>query len=406
MFLNTLLTRFISPVIFSAILISQWVQADSFTVLQALHSKVTKIDNDELGEYYIPSTTETVQWGYLPNRDSKPLITIESGTVITFDTLSHEGLLEDQGRNPLTYFHQHGINSDQVLDDAVTLAASNIDHDFDNDGPHVVTGPVAVKGAKAGDILKVEVLKLTPRVPYGVISNRHGKGALAGEYPKIARHREASVKNPELFNNISVFTPIENSKDGYHALIKNSDGKSIRFPIKPFMGIMGVAQNTSKAVHSVPPTHTGGNIDVNDLGEGATVYLPIEVDGGLFYTGDGHFSQGDGEVALTALEGSLRATFRLSLLKNGQAPGKTVHQPLGETAQYWLALGLDPDLDEARKKSTREAIRFLHQHYGIDEHIALAYLSAATTFEVAQVVDKTKGIHALIRKDDFTEFQP
>ena len=378
---------------------------NTFTVLQPMHSSVTEINDATLGQFYIPSTPKTVTWGYLPNRDSKPVLTVNSGTIITFDTISHEGILEDQGRNPTAYFHQHGVAQQQVLTDAAELASSDMAHDFDKDGPHVVTGPVAIEGAKAGDILKVEVLKLSPRVPYGVISNRHGKGALAGEYPKIPREANASAEHPERYHNISVFTPIEASDNGYHAVIKNGDGKSIRFPISPFMGVMGVAQNTSEPVHSVPPTFTGGNIDVNDLGEGATVYLPVQVDGALFYTGDGHFSQGDGEVALTALEGSLRATFKLTLLKSGQAPGKTVHQPLGETDEFWLALGLDPDLDEAMKKSTREAIRFLNQHYGIDEHIALAYLSAATTFEVSQVVDKTKGIHAMIRKADFDEFE-
>ena len=77
---------------------------------------------------------------------------------------------------------------------------------------------------------------------------------------------------------------------------------------------------------------------------------------------------------------------------------------LAENAEFWITPGLDVDLDEAMKKSTREAIRFLNQEYGIDEAIAYAYLSAATDFEVSQVVDKTKGIHAKIRKADFKEF--
>ena len=78
---------------------------------------------------------------------------------------------------------------------------------------------------------------------------------------------------------------------------------------------------------------------------------------------------------------------------------------MAENAEFWITPGLDADLDEAMKKSTREAIRFLNQEYGIDEATAYAYLSAATDFEVSQVVDRTKGIHAKIRKADFKEFE-
>lgn len=78
---------------------------------------------------------------------------------------------------------------------------------------------------------------------------------------------------------------------------------------------------------------------------------------------------------------------------------------MGENDELWITLGLDEDLDEAMRKSTREAIRFLVNEYGISEEIAYAYLSAATDFKVSQVVDKTKGIHAMIRKADFKEFK-
>ena len=74
---------------------------------------------------------------------------------------------------------------------------------------------------------------------------------------------------------------------------------------------------------------------------------------------------------------------------------------MGENDELWITLGLDEDLDEAMRKSTREAIRFLVNEYWISEEIAYTYLSVATDFEVSQVVDKTKGIHAMIRKADF-----
>ncbi len=294
---------------------------------------------------------------------------------------------------------------EQVLADAIALTDSPIEHDFKQDGPHVVTGPVAIAGAEPGDVLKVDILDLAPRVPYGVISNRHGKGALPGEYPLTKAQAEPSAKHPERYGNVSIYTPIKETDNGWVGLMSGPDEKPITFPLNPFMGLMGVAPDTDAAPSSVPPLAVGGNADINELGEGTTVYYPIRVDGGLFYTGDGHFAQGDGEVALTALEGSMRATFRLTLLDGdddtAKIPGGNLDQMLGETDTHWVTVGLDPSLDEAMKAATRESIRFLHDFYGIDQATALAYMSAATDFEISQVVDATKGVHGLIRKADF-----
>lgn len=400
--------KIISLVILSA-LGSASVHAETFNILKQITNKPTLLsDGTYKGNYYVPSTLETITWGYLPNKDSKAVLSVPSGSIVTFDTVSHEGLLEDQGRNAEKYFKSKGVKSEFILDEAKKITQSNLKHDFHKDGPHIVTGPVEIQGAEPGDILKVEVIKVEPRVPYGVISNRHGKGALVGEFPKKPKQENASPEHPERYGNVSVFTPIEKNAQGdYEGVIKTGSGKAIRFPLSPFMGIMGVAANTSELVHSVPPSFYGGNIDINELGAGATAYYPVQVPGAKFYTGDSHFVQGDGEVALTALEGSARATLKLTLLKKGKDiyPGKEIKQPLAENAQFWITPGLDADLDEAMKKSTREAIRFLNQEYGIEEELAYAYLSAAADFEVSQVVDKTKGIHAMIRKADFKEFK-
>ena len=403
MFKKTILSLFVLSVF--GISVSQ---AEDFTVLKQMSDKPIQLNTGTYkGNYYVPSTLDTITWGYLPNRDAKPVMSVASGSTVTFDTVSHEGLLEDQGRDAEKYFKSKGVKDAFILDEAKKITNSGLEHDFHKDGPHIVTGPIEIKGAQPGDILKVEVISVEPRVPYGVISNRHGKGALVGEFPKRVKQDNASAAHPERYGNVSVFTPIQkNAKGEYEGVLKTDSGKSIRFPLNPFMGLMGVAANTSERVHSVPPAMYGGNIDINELGAGATVYYPIQVPGALFYTGDSHFAQGDGEVALTALEASARATFKLTLLKAGKdaVPGKNIAQPLAENAEFWITPGLDEDLDEAMKKSTREAIRFLNQEYGIDEAIAYAYLSAATDFEVSQVVDKTKGIHAKIRKADFKEF--
>jgi acetamidase/formamidase len=355
---------------------------------------------------YVRSTPETVMWGYLPNRDTAPVLTVGSGAVVTFDTVSHEGILEDQGRDPVAFFGAHGVPAGGVLTDAKAIAASALTHDFAGDGPHVVTGPVHVSGAMPGDVLKIEVVGLLPRAPYGVISNRHGKGALPGELPEGPKPEAgADAAHPELFHNVSVFTPVTRVRGADTAVLPVSATLRAEFPIDPFMGLVGVALDTSEKVNSIPPTVAGGNIDIRDLTVGSTLYLPVFVPGAKFFVGDPHFAQGDGEVALTALEAPLRGTFRLTVLKAGSAdiPGGRggLEVPFGETAEYWLAVGLNADLDEAMKQAVRESIAFLHGELGMPRAIAYAYLSAATDYVVSQVVDRTKGVHARIRKDHF-----
>jgi acetamidase/formamidase len=375
--------------------------AKEFTVLQPLGDKPGKIKNG----YYVPSTPETVRWGSLPNVDATPVLSVPSGSLVTFDTVSHEGILEDQGKNPAKYFAQFGIEPGQVLKDAQAITESSLEHDFVKDGPHIITGPVEIEGAKVGDVLKVEMVRVQPRVPYGVISNRHGKGALPGEFPENKGPQPgADAAHPELFANVSTFCPIREIGGKWYGIVKDKSGLEARIPLKPFHGIMGVAVNSKDKPNSVPPGEYGGNLDINELTAGATLYLPVLVDGALFYAGDPHFVQGDGEVALTALEGSLRTTFRLSVLKPGdpalpmKAPMKN---PFAETPQYWIPIGLNPNLDDAMKDATRQAVQFLSEKLGMDRATAYAYLSAGADFQVAEVVDRVKGINGMIRKADF-----
>jgi len=357
-------------------------------------------------DFYVPATPDTIRWGYLPDNAAKPVVTVRSGSTVTFDTVSHEGILEDQGRDPVKYFGGFGVPPDQVLNDAKAIAASSLAHDFAKDGPHVVMGPVALENAQPGDVLKVEMISLAPRVPYGVISNRHGKGALPGEFPENADPQPgASAANPQLYNNVSKFVPIKLIDGKWYGVLAAGQGKEAHISVAPFMGTMGVAPNVSGKPNSIPPGDYGGNLDIHDLTAGATLYLPVQVPGAMFFIADPHFAQGNGEVALTAIEGSLRTTLRFTVLKAGDPaiPGNgKLTGPFAETSDYWIAIGLDPDLNEAMKKATREAVRFLSEKLGMDRATAFAYVSAAANFEVSQVVDRTKGIHALIRKKDFS----
>jgi acetamidase/formamidase len=343
------------------------------------------------GEHYLPSTPDTVMWGRLPCATDAPVLTIASGQTVTIDTVSHEGILDDHGTDPRAYFGGHGVPEDAVLRDAVEIAAS-VTRGAD-DGPHVVTGPIRVTDAAPGDLLKITVVSLAPRVPYGVISNRHGKGALVGELPRDAR-------------NVSVFTPVEQRAAGLVGVLPVTEGGpgAIEFPLDPFLGIMGVAVAEDERPHSVPPGAHGGNIDIKLLTEGSVLYLPVQVPGALAYVGDPHFAQGDGEVALTALEASLRATLRFEVVPKDVALAEfgELAGPLVRTDEYLVPTGMDRDLDIAMRNCVRAAVDLIEARWGLDEHIAYAYLSAATDFDISQVVDIVCGVHARIREADFS----
>ncbi|MEL6582174.1 MAG: acetamidase/formamidase family protein [Cyanobacteria bacterium J06621_12] len=329
-------------------------------------------------QHYVESTPEHVIWGELFTENYEPILEVESGDVVTIETISHEGILPDQG-DTIAFFTSAGIDEADILPDQLAVK-EQIERTAP--GPHVITGPIFVKNAEPGDVLEIRTVGINYRVPYGVISNRHSKGALPGEYPLNDADIYTKVIPIDAENNIGIFRPA-------------NDRPNIDLPLKPFMGIMGVAPaNPEEAVNSVPPGNYGGNIDIKHLATGSSLYLPVQVSGALFYTGDPHCAQGNGEVALTAIECSLTPTFELIVHKN-----KQLESPMAETEDAWLAIGLDEDLDEAMKKAVRESLRIVNEEYGLTEQDALLFGSAAIDYEVSQVVDIVKGIHGVIPKD-------
>jgi len=214
---------------------------------RADHFRVLQPGTGRTRGTYLRATPQTVTWGELPNRNSAAAAVVASGGLLTLDGVSHEGVLEDQGKDPVAYFGSKGVPRRQVLDDAIDIAAHKA---HTGPGPHVVTGPVAVRGAEKGDVLKIETLELALRVPYGVISNRHGKGALPGEYPE---RFEGIPEDKPFFNqggNISVFTTVEQRRGHPRGVLPGR--VPVSYPLAPFMGIMGIARDTSATVDSIP----------------------------------------------------------------------------------------------------------------------------------------------------------
>ncbi len=334
--------------------------------------------SEEVTEHYVESTPDHVIWGKLFVSDDEPILRVNSGDVVTVETISHEGILPDQG-DTVEFFTNAGIDQADILPDQLAVK-EQIERTAP--GPHVITGPIYIEGAEPGDVLEIRTIGIDYRVPYGVISNRHGKGSLPDEYPLNDADIYTKVIPIDRSNNIGNFRP-ENGRP------------NIDLPLDPFMGIMGVAPaDPEEAENSVPPGNYGGNIDIKLLAEGSSLYLPVQVPGALFYTGDPHCAQGNGEVALTAIECSLTPTFELIVHKN-----KQLESPVGETDDAWLAIGLDEDLDEAMKKAVRESLRIINEEYGLTKQDALLFGSASIDYEVSQVVDIIKGIHGVIPKD-------
>jgi acetamidase/formamidase len=341
---------------------------------------------------YLPARADQLFWGRLPSRADGAVASIAAGQGILVDTVSHEGVLEDQGRDPVAFFASHGVKRDEVLDEAIALAASDHSRVGDLDGPHVVTGPIEVRGAMPGDVLAVTLTDLTPRVPYGVISNRHGRGCLAGEFPQ-SQH------------NVSVFSPIAQTDRGWVGMLPRTDGaaRDVTFPLAPFLGIVGVTVDSDDRPHSVPPGAHGGNFDVKEAVQGTTIYLPVQVPGAGLYVGDPHFAQGDGEVALTALEASLRAHLTVNVIPADQVASRlgAIAGPVVESDEFLIPTGMDLDLDEAVRKAVRSALELIGARWGMEPHLAYAYLSAAADVRISQVVDQLSGAHVMIRKADF-----
>jgi acetamidase/formamidase len=323
------------------------------------------------GALHIGSGAETVHWGYFSGA-LNPIAFVQPGQTVTIDTVSHEGLVADQGA-PEAFFARYGIPPDQVLADAVAIYAT-VQHS--GLGPHIVSGPIHIDGAEPGDLLAVHIIEVTPRTPYGVNSMRAAKGGLPDEFTL-----NRSIVIPfDLERQRALFAP------------------GIEVPLAPFFGIMatGPARSLGR-VSSVPPGAHGGNIDLKELTAGTTLYLPVHVPGALFMVGDGHAAQGDGEVDLTAIETSMTGAFRFELIK-----GRPLVWPRAETPSHWITIGLHEDLDEAMKIAIRETVDFLATEKGLLREDAYALASIAVDFVVTQVVDGVKGIHAMIPKAIFT----
>lgn len=310
-----------------------------------------------MATHRLDAGADTVHWGYF-DAALKPLITVDPGDTVTISTVSGTPI---QIPKP-----DSGFNVPAALPAIHKSVQQKLG------GPHILTGPVAVRGAKAGQVLEVRIKAIDLHYDWGYNTIRPLAGALPDDF------HETRI----------IHIPLDHKR----MIGKLSWGAEI--PLKPFFGIMAVAPPAAWGpVASPPPRKNGGNIDNKELVAGTTLYLPIHVDGALFSCGDGHGAQGDGEVCITAIETGLIGTFELHV-----RPDMTLEWPMAETPTHVMTMAFDPDLDDCVVIALRDMIKLICARTGISREDAYTLCSLAADLRVTQVVNGSKGIHVMLEK--------
>jgi acetamidase/formamidase len=296
--------------------------------------------------HVLPATIETTQWGWF-NNAQPPVLHVNSGDTIVFETMMH--------------------SHNQVVPGTTIDQIKKLRTDHPGRGPHTLTGPVYVEGAEPGDVLKVHINKIVPRA-YGTNFNVPG---MFGEFPDRFPDGQVKYFYLDLGRMIAEFAP------------------GIEIPLAPFPGTIGVARAEPGQYSSVPPGPYGGNLDIRDLTEGATLYVPVFVKGALLWTGDSHAAQGNGEINLTALETAFKEmSVTVEVLK-----AVKLAWPRIETRDSWITVGIDRDLNKALDLLKAQTTKLLMEQRKINQDQASKIMMDSWDCRITQVVDVNKGLH-------------
>jgi acetamidase/formamidase len=293
-------------------------------------------------------TEQTVQGWF--DRDAPPVLTVDPGDSVTLDTLD-------------AWWSAGPLAPGQDIPERPRAAG------WQPDAGHALTGPIAVRGIKAGDTLAVRIDTVTP----GAWGTTHagGPGRLFERYGIADAH---TVHRWQL--------------DSAAGTARNELGFEVQ--LRPFLGIMGLAPAGPGRASTIPPRRAGGNLDCRELVAGSTLYLPVEVDGALFSAGDGHAAQGDGEVGGTAIECPMHVELTF-----GRAE-LSVDTPVANTPAGWVCMGLAATLDEASEIALAALFKLMSACLGLPRGDAVALASVAAGLRVTQIVNGTVGAHAIL----------
>ncbi|WP_169797252.1 acetamidase/formamidase family protein [Janibacter anophelis] len=299
----------------------------------------------------LPASEESVSVGVI-DPDAPAALHVESGDEVVLSTWGHWG---------------DRVTPETTMADFPGLRASFPDAL----GPHSITGPIDVVDARPGDTLVVDVLELTPG-DHGfnlVVAQPRGRGVLQERFPEGAI-RHFSLDRESMTTTLA--------------------GK-VTIPLRPFLGIMGVAPLEGGPRSTVEPGAFGGNMDLSELVVGARLRLPVFREGAGFYCGDAHAVQGDGEVNQTAIETRMdHVRLRFSLEK-----GATLRTPRVETAEHLVTTGFGAVLEKAAHDAIDDLVDWLADH-GFAQDEAYTLCSIAADVRVTQMVNGVVGVHAVI----------
>jgi acetamidase/formamidase len=344
-------------------------------------------------DYVVKYTPENAILGYF-SATKKPVLTIKSGAVVRVEV---GGGARWGQADPNTWLKENGvpttIENCVALQETIKVLAETPNKLPPPEPPpgtpppepgaaprtgggHSLVGPIYVEDAEPGDALEIRILDVTPRIPYGTVSGNPGSGAL----PDLSPRPFTKVVVLDLKRNAGIFD------------------QDTEVPLGPFNGVMATCPPDSDGPNrrSGPPGAFGGNLDCKELVAGVSLFLPVFQKGALYYTGDCHAAQGDGEITVNAIETANVSTLQFILHKGMKLKG-----PRAESATHYITFGLDPDLDKAMRNAMVETTDFLSEKKGFDFHHAYTLTSIAVDFRVTQVVDKTLGIHGMIPKKLF-----
>jgi acetamidase/formamidase len=308
--------------------------------------------------HHLTSTPETVRFGMF-DAAFPPVLTIDSGDTVRFDCVSGGPEVMPEPGSGLI-----------VPPNLAAIHAARLERL----GPHILTGPVAVRGAEVGDCLEVRIDSVEPALDWGYCAVRPLAGTLPEDFPdRVVSHIRV---------------------DRAALTCKPDWGPTL--PLRPFFGTMGVAPPVRYGrLSSREPREHGGNIDNKELTSGSTLLLPVLVAGANFSVGDGHGRQGDGEVCTNALEMALTGVLTFILHRRVAAP---CVWPRAETPTHFITMGFNEDLDLAMKQALRRMIDLICDNTDLSRVHAYQFCSLAVDFRVTQTVNGEKGVHGMLEK--------
>ena len=298
-------------------------------------------------DHHVRLTPENSAIGNFPAQKA-PILTIKSGDTVRFDTGGGAGWNRDK-IDPNVWLKEHGVPitaDDPTVRETIEVLAKTQRY-AGIEGGHLLVGPVAIEGAMPGDSIEVRVHSVVPRIPYGTTGRTPGRGLK--QVPENERP-PAKVTVMDLKRNVALFAP------------------GVEVPLGPFMGVMALLPPTSDGENrrSGPPGLFAGNLDFKELVDGSTLYIPVFHPGGLFYTGDAHAAQGDGEISGTAIETANTAVLQFILHKGmtleraARRNRHALHRDWARSRSRWRdADGLRPNRRVARGA---QGFRRAHHH--------------------------------------------